>query len=59
MAKDVAGYFPDGGDWLYGVTTDDGTPLRDERGQPEWGPMPACAACHGSGRDHGWLFGVP
>jgi hypothetical protein len=59
MAKNPAGYYPDGGDWLFGVTALDGTPLADDTGQPLWGRVAACAQCHESRRDHGWLFGVP
>lgn len=59
MAKAPAGYYPDGGDWLYAVTAPDGTPLPDEAGQAQWGRLSDCAACHEGRRDHGWLFGLP
>lgn len=51
MIKMEAGYFPEGGDFLYAVLQHDGAVLRGGR-------LENCAECHQSRENDGFLFGV-
>lgn len=57
MVKREAGYFPEGGDFFFGVTDMQGTPKSDEHG-PLWGPLGECGQCHATRAKTGFLFGV-
>ena len=47
MVKQEAGYFPDGGDWMYEMRMLDGSIMDDEEsGMPMSGPIAMCAGCH-------------
>ncbi len=58
MAKWPEGYQPELGDWWFGVTTPDVTPLF---GEADWqiGRMPDCHGCHVPHAGDDYLFGVP
>lgn len=58
MAKGPAGYDPTLGDWWFGVTDPDGTPII-ENGAPMLGPLAACHECHLARAQDDFLFGVP
>jgi hypothetical protein len=57
MVKHEPGYFPEGGDFLFGVTSLDGTPASDAHGRL-WGKVAECASCHEPRAQAGFLFGV-
>lgn len=57
MVKQAPGWFPGGGDFFFGVTDLDGTPVEGMNG-PEWGPLEECAECHQTRASAGYLFGV-
>jgi hypothetical protein len=59
MTREANGWFPGGGDFLFGVTDEHGTPLEDASGDVEWGPLDTCGSCHQQRAHQGWLFGVP
>ncbi|MEM9100933.1 MAG: hypothetical protein AAGB12_01315 [Pseudomonadota bacterium] len=60
MVKAPQGYYPDGGDFFYGVLNSDGTFQKDENGKFLQGKITECGDCHRSTRsDDGFLFGVP
>ena len=58
MVKHEPGYFPDVGDFAFGVTTPDGTPANADDGTPLWGKVAECAQCHETRASSGFLFGV-
>lgn len=58
MAKGPAGYNPTVGDFWFGVTTPDGTPVVDN-GVTQLGKVSACFGCHMPRASDGFLFGVP
>ena len=58
MVKHEAGYFPEVGDFAFGVTDPDGTPQADADGNAIWGKVQDCALCHESRASAGFLFGV-
>jgi hypothetical protein len=58
MMKGPAGYNPSVGDFWFGVTTADGTPMM-ENGAPQMGHVTACFGCHQQRANDGFLFGVP
>ena len=58
LVKHEPGYFPDVGDFAFGVTTPDGTPVNADDGTPIWGKVADCAQCHETRASSGFLFGV-
>ena len=58
MVKHEPGYFPEVGDFAFGVTSTDGTPATDDGGAPLWGKVEDCATCHETRAAAGFLFGV-
>ncbi len=58
MVKHEAGYFPEVGDFAFGVTDPNGTPVNDDAGTPIWGKVEECALCHETRASSGFLFGV-
>jgi len=58
MVKREAGYFPEAGDFFFGVTDLDGNPVSGEDGV-EWGALKSCGTCHHTRADAGFLVGVP
>jgi hypothetical protein len=58
MAKGPPGYNPTVGDFWFGVTQPDGTPMVDQ-GTAEVGKVSACFGCHMPRASDGFLFGVP
>jgi hypothetical protein len=58
MVKREPGYFPEAGDFFFGVTDLDGNPQPGEDGL-EWGALPSCGTCHHTRAAAGYLFGVP
>jgi hypothetical protein len=58
MVKGPAGYNPTVGDFWFGVTNPDGTPMMDNGGQ-QMGKLTTCFACHQARASDGFLFGVP
>jgi hypothetical protein len=58
MARRETGYYPDVGDFFFGVTDVNGTPLNDAGGHPQWGKLDTCAACHIGRASAKYLFGV-
>lgn len=58
MIKREAGYFPEAGDFFFGVTDLAGNPQPGEDGV-EWGALPSCGGCHHTRAGAGYLFGVP
>jgi hypothetical protein len=58
MMKGPAGYNPDVGDFWFGVTQPDGTPMMDS-GTPKLGKLAECFGCHIARAGDGYLFGVP
>jgi hypothetical protein len=58
MVKHQPGYFPEVGDFLFGVSSPDGTPAVDAVGGAEWGKLTDCATCHEQRSGTGFLFGV-
>ena len=57
MVKHEPGYFPEVGDFAFGVTDLNGMPVVDENG-PIWGKVQDCATCHETRASSGFLFGV-
>ncbi len=55
--KREKGYFPEVGDFFFGVANVDGTP-EEESGNLMWGKLQECATCHVPRADAGFLFGV-
>jgi len=58
MAKGPAGYNPTVGDFWFGVTTPDGTPMVTN-GVMQMGKVQSCFGCHVPRASDGYLFGVP
>ncbi|MDB4966303.1 MAG: hypothetical protein JWN44_1992 [Myxococcales bacterium] len=58
MVKREPGYFPEAGDFFFGVTDLAGVPVNGEDGV-EWGALASCATCHHTRAAAGYLFGVP
>ena len=58
MVKGPPGYNPTVGDFWFGVTTPDGTPVVDN-GVTQLGKVSACFGCHMPRASDGFLFGVP
>jgi hypothetical protein len=58
MVKREVGYFPEAGDFFFGVTDLQGNPVNGEDGV-EWGALPSCGSCHHTRAGAGFLFGVP
>lgn len=58
MAKGPAGYNPTVGDFWFGVTTPDGTPMV-AGGVMQMGKVQSCFGCHVGRASDGYLFGVP
>jgi hypothetical protein len=58
MVREQHGYYPDVGDFFFGVTDTEGRPLPDANGQVQWGRMPTCASCHIQRSGAQYLFGV-
>lgn len=58
MVKHEPGYFPEVGDFAFGVTDAEGTPQNDDGGAPLWGKVADCATCHETRAASGFLFGV-
>jgi len=58
MVKGPPGYNPTVGDFWFGVTTPDGTPVVDN-GVTQLGKLSACYGCHMPRATDGFLFGVP
>lgn len=58
MAKGPPGYNPDLGDFWFGVTEPDGTPVV-ENGAPRLGRLQDCYGCHLARASDDFLFGVP
>lgn len=58
MVKGPPGYNPMVGDFWFGVTTPDGTPVVDN-GVTLLGKVSACFGCHMPRASDGFLFGVP
>jgi hypothetical protein len=59
MIKGPPGYFPEGGDYFYAVTSTDGSQiLSDEEGSELAGPILVCGSCHAGRASDGFLFGV-
>jgi hypothetical protein len=59
MVKEPAGYTPDVGDFLFGVTTPDGKPVVDPTAGTLWGQLAECGGCHTKRAGDAYLFGVP
>jgi hypothetical protein len=59
MVREQRGYYPDVGDFFFGVTDLGGQPMADANGQMQWGRLPACAGCHMQRAGAEYLFGVP
>lgn len=57
MVKRELGYFPESGDFFFGVTDVHGTPQNDDHG-PLWGALTECGQCHATRAKAGFLFGV-
>jgi hypothetical protein len=57
MVKREAGYFPEVGDFFFGVLDPKGQPV-SEAGVLEWGKVQMCAGCHEPRQAAGFLFGV-
>jgi hypothetical protein len=58
MVRQKQGYYPDVGDFFFGVTDMQGRPLADANGQMQWGRLPSCAGCHEKRQGAQYLFGV-
>ena len=58
MVKGPPGYNPDLGDFWFGVTEPNGTPLQ-ENGAKLTGKLTQCFGCHIPRANDGYLFGVP
>lgn len=59
MVRRADSYFTQGGNFLYGVTSPDGTPLTDSDGVVQWGMLDKCTTCHYPRAGDAFLFGVP
>jgi hypothetical protein len=58
MVKGPVGYNSTVGDFWFGVTSPDGTPMMDN-GEQQMGKLTACFSCHQTRAGDGFLFGVP
>ena len=58
MVKHEAGYFPEVGDFEFGVTDPNGKPALDTDGSTMMGKLAECAQCHEQRSNAGFLFGV-
>lgn len=58
MIKREPGFFPEAGDFFFGVTDLDGNPQPGDDGL-EWGALKSCGDCHHTRANAGYLFGVP
>jgi hypothetical protein len=59
MIKNQKGYYPEGGDYWYGVADPDGTIRTDDAGNLVMGKLDACGSCHATRPDDDFLFGIP
>jgi hypothetical protein len=59
MVKQPPGYFPEVGDFLFGVTSPDGTLQSSDKGELLWGTLGQCVMCHDKRQGDAFLFGVP
>jgi hypothetical protein len=57
MVKREPGYYPESGDFFFGVTDLEGVPVEGEDGV-EWGRLASCGSCHHTRASAGYLFGV-
>ena len=57
MVKREAGYYPEAGDFFFGVTDANGMPVTDG-GTLQWGKLHVCGDCHAKRAASGFLFGV-
>ncbi len=57
MVKREPGYFPEAGDFFFGVTDPEGNPMSDGD-TLQWGKLQSCAQCHATRSASGFLFGV-
>jgi hypothetical protein len=58
MERRAAGYFPEVGDFFFGVSDVDGNPMVDADGHAQWGRLDSCSGCHQERAAAGYLFGV-
>ena len=58
MVKHEPGYYDEVGDFLFGVTSPDGTPQLADDGSTMMGKLGECAQCHETRPGTGFLFGV-
>jgi hypothetical protein len=58
MVKREQGYFPEVGDFFFGVSDGEGVPMPDASGQMQWGKLTTCAGCHQGRAKANFLFGV-
>jgi hypothetical protein len=58
MVKHEPGYFPEVGDFFFGVADTSGMPMPGDDGTPLWGKIEDCASCHETRASSGFLFGV-
>jgi hypothetical protein len=58
LVKGPPGYNPAIGDWWWGVTDPEGTPMVEDAG-PELGRLSQCYSCHEPRAAEDFLFGVP
>ena len=59
MSKRDPHSFDGGGDFMFAVTTPDGTPMTADDGTVQWGSLETCGSCHATRQQSSWLFGVP
>jgi len=59
MYKGPTGYNPELGDFWFGVTDAEGTPVLDAAGAAKIGKLSECYGCHIPRASDGYLFGVP
>lgn len=59
MVKGPVGYFPNGGDFYYGVFDAEGNVINDAGGQAQSGALAVCGSCHLPRSGDGFLYGVP
>ncbi len=60
MAKAEPGYYPEGGDYYYGVLSPDGQRfVTGDDGRTLSGRLDLCATCHADRAGDDYLFGVP
>ena len=59
MVKGPKGYFPEGGDFFYGVYDAFMEPVIKDSGDMQIGALKECAACHISRPLDGYMYGLP